>query len=267
MTTSLTVCLLSGVILLSGCAHRAKTKMAHMPSPSPPPQSTLVLEAKAETALLRSSLASERIKSAKQTAKLRLLQEQASARRDREATQTATISRLKTEMDAIRLERDRLRNENSDLRAKTASLPGLLKMVTQIRTLETSLSGMTSSMQTLSGEISHMKQEIKKKNVALAKRMKKKPTRFRRPAQKIDPSKTEVITVERGDSLWRLARQYGTSVKQLKALNKLKRDQIVVGKRLRVPILNPPPEQNLAKQSLAEQDLAEMPSPARIPHP
>ncbi|MEC4673587.1 MAG: LysM peptidoglycan-binding domain-containing protein [Nitrospirota bacterium] len=243
-----------------------------MTKPGPPQQSTLVLEAKAETALLRSSLASERIKSAKQTAKFRSLQEQASARRDREADHTATISRLKTEMDAIRLERDRLRNENSDLRAKTASLPELLKMVTQIRTLETSLSGMTSSVQSLSSEISHMKQEIKKKDLAPIKTVKKPPPRSRRSARKIDPSKTEMITVVRGDSLWRLARQYGTSVKQLKALNSLKRDLIVVGKLLRVPALLPQPKQELAKRDLpkwdlGEQDLAEMPSPARTPHP
>lgn len=254
---SLILCFLSGSMLFGACTHRAKTAMTQMPPPASPAQSTLVLEAKGETARLRSALASERIKSAKQTAILRLAQEQASSLRNREAEHAAIISRLKTEMDAIRAERDRLRNDNADLTAKTASLPELLKMVTQIRTLETSLTGMTSSLQSLSGEISHMKQDIKKNEPAPTQIVKKKPTPSQPSAQGIDSSKTELISVERGDSLWRLARQYGVSIKDLKTLNNLKGDMIVVGQPLQVPILMPKPN----------EEMAGAPSPTKTPNP
>ena len=251
------ICVLGGGLLSGGCAHRVKPTITKMPHSDPPSQNTLVLEAKAEASVLRSNLASERIKSAKQAANLRLLQDQAFSLRDREAEHVATISRLKSELETLRTERDRLKNENSDLRAKTAGLPELLKMVTQIRTLETSLSGMTSSLQSLSGEISHMKQDIKNKDAAPSISVKKNPTRGRPSALRIDPSNTEIISVERGDSLWRLGRQYGVSIKELKALNDLKSDLIVVGQTLKVPILMPE----------SHEDVVEIPSPSKTPNP
>ena len=256
IATFLTFCFLCGSVLLGGCAIRAKTTIPRMNFPDPP-QSTLVLEAKAETAQIRSALASERIKSAKQAASLRLAQEQASSLREREAEHTATISRLKAEIDAIKAERDRLKTDNADLRAKTASLPELLKMVTQIRTLETSLTGMTSSLESLSGEISHMKQDIKKKEAPPPKVAKKNRAPSRPSAQAPDPSNTEVITVERGDSLWRLGRQYDISIKELKKLNNLESDLIVVGQPIRVPVLSTQPNEEMAGMS----------SPQKTPNP
>lgn len=242
--------LLIGILTISGCVNKPPFPYPTMLSNSTGQQDTLIREAKAETASLRSSLASERIKSAKQAAHLRLLEEQTTSLRDREADNTATITRLQSEIDVLRQERDRLRKENSDLRAQTASLPDLLKMVTQLRTVETSLTGMTSSLtgvsssiQNLSGEVSHIKKEIKEQQVATANAKRTRPSRV---PKKIDPSQTEMITVARGDSLWRLARQFGTSIAQLKTLNKLTGDQIIVGQQLRVPRNLPEPQENVA---------------------
>lgn len=46
---------------------------------------------------------------------------------------------------------------------------------------------------------------------------------------------TSTYTVKRGDTLWQLALDHHTSVKELKVLNKLKSDMIYVGEHLRLP--------------------------------
>ncbi|NLC36024.1 MAG: LysM peptidoglycan-binding domain-containing protein, partial [Alcaligenaceae bacterium] len=42
-------------------------------------------------------------------------------------------------------------------------------------------------------------------------------------------------TVKRGDTLYSLARRYGTTVQALRKLNNLKGNKLAIGKRLRVP--------------------------------
>ncbi|WP_188623056.1 C40 family peptidase [Caldalkalibacillus thermarum] len=49
------------------------------------------------------------------------------------------------------------------------------------------------------------------------------------------PVSATSYTVKPGDSLWKIAREYNTSVNQLKALNKLTSDTIYVGQVLKVP--------------------------------
>jgi len=123
--------------------------------------------------------------------------------------------------------------------------------------METSLTGMTSSLQSLSGEISHMKEDIKKKERPPTKTVKKSRIPHRPSTKNGDLTKTELITVERGDSLWRLGRQYAISIKDLKNLNHLTGDQIVVGQQLLVPAHGSPPA----------EERAEMPPPLKTPNP
>ena len=249
--------ILSIAILLSSCAHRNHATLPQVSKMPTPSHNTLVQEAKAETAQLRSALASERIKSAKQTATLRMAQDLASSLQKREEEHMTLIAKLRSEVETIKAERDRLKSENAGLHAQTSSLPELLKMVTQIRTMETSLTGMTSSLQSLSGEISHMKQEIKEQDITPTRTVKKAPSPSRLLTKKIDLSKTELITVQRGDSLWRLSRQFGISIKGLKKLNQLTGDQIVVGQQLLVPSHGSP----------TNEEMVEIPSPPKSPNP
>lgn len=51
-----------------------------------------------------------------------------------------------------------------------------------------------------------------------------------------------VYKVKSGDTLTRIGRQYGVTVKELRAANNLKTDQIKVGQRLKIPVNTPPPE-------------------------
>ena len=47
-------------------------------------------------------------------------------------------------------------------------------------------------------------------------------------------------TVVSGDSLWKLARQYGTSIERIKQVNQMTTDDIFTGKMILVPTTNPP---------------------------
>ena len=50
------------------------------------------------------------------------------------------------------------------------------------------------------------------------------------------PGELMEVRVRRGDSLWEIAREYGTTVDRLRAENRLRSDRIVPGQTLRVPV-------------------------------
>ncbi len=55
-----------------------------------------------------------------------------------------------------------------------------------------------------------------------------------RPGSRVVPS--QVYTVRPGDSLWLIARRFGTTVEALMAANGLRTDRLQVGQRLRIPV-------------------------------
>ncbi|WP_300773592.1 LysM peptidoglycan-binding domain-containing protein, partial [uncultured Acetatifactor sp.] len=57
---------------------------------------------------------------------------------------------------------------------------------------------------------------------------------LRIPAAQSGPSYTE-YTVRPGDSLWQIARRYGTTVEAIKSLNGLTSDLLSIGQVLRIP--------------------------------
>ena len=61
-----------------------------------------------------------------------------------------------------------------------------------------------------------------------------KPTPAQKPAMATAPSVT-VYVVRSGDTLTRIARTYGTSVKAIESANDLNGDRIVVGLKLKIP--------------------------------
>lgn len=225
-------CFSTILLLLHGCTHQPTPTILTTDPAGQPSQSVLILEAKAEADDLRAALAEERIKAAKRAAKVRAAQNHAAALRNREIERLETISNLKnevstlkTERDKLRTKRDALREEVSRLRAKVAGIPQLLKMVTQIRTMETSINGIGTSIETLSRDLAQVKEEMKKRRTVA-----EQPTASDAPIAK----EVESIVVKRGDSLWRLAQRYDTTVANLKALNNLDTDRIIIGQSLKI---------------------------------
>ena len=246
------LCVFVAALVLHGCLQPAKPVVSSGPSPAPPTGTTLMTEALAEAEGLRTAMAAERIKAAKQTATLRTAQRQVSALRNREIEHVATISRLKKELSEARTERDKLQGEVTEFRAQAESVPQLLKMVAHVRILETSLKGMSSSIEALSNETAQLKKQIRRQRAGATPAQESAPSG--QAGRGPDPGDGDFIVVKRGDSLWRLAHRYGTTVAELKTLNDLTRDVILVGQLLKIPS---------PAQSLDEPDPVEV---KRRPH-
>ena len=224
---------LSLALLFHGCLQPPKPVVSAGLPPVPPARTTLITEALAEAEDLRAAMAAERIKAAKQTAALRAAKDQVSALRNREIEHVATITHLEKELSTIRTERDGLEKEVSELRARAENIPQLLEMVAHVRILETSMKGMASSIDALSNETAQLKKQITQQRAAVANTQKSIPSGQAEHGP--HAGHRDVIVVKRGDSLWRLARRYGTTVAELKTLNDLHRDVILVGQRLNIP--------------------------------
>ena len=230
---SFRVCVLVTLLLLHGCLQPPRPVVPASLPPSPPDRTTLMTEALAEADDLRTAMAAERIKAAKQTAKLRTAQNQVSALRNREIEHVATIATLEKELSTVKTERDELQREVAELRAQTADVPQLLEMVTHVRVLETSLEGLVSSIEKLSNETAQLKEQMNKQRTMAGRSQKPGSPGL---TQRTFPAKdTASIVVKRGDSLWRLAHRYDTTVAALKTLNNLESDLILVGQLLEIP--------------------------------
>ena len=226
-------CVVGTALVLHGCLQQPKPVISPSFSPSSPSQAILVTEALAEAEDLRTAMAAERIKAAKQTAKLRTAQNQVSALRNREIEHVATIANLEKELSTVATERNKLQDEVTQLRAQNASVPQLLEMVTQVRILETSLEGIVSSIDALAKETARLKGEVKKQQAMAARAQKSGAPGLAERAAHAEA--TDSIVVKRGDSLWGLAHRHATTVAELKTLNHLESDVIFVGQVLKIP--------------------------------
>lgn len=65
--------------------------------------------------------------------------------------------------------------------------------------------------------------------LARERRQRRKRGRKKRP-----PAGPNIVTVRRGDTLWKLARRYGATPTKLRELNRLKGETIRIGQRLRI---------------------------------
>ncbi len=204
-----------------------------------PPESSntaLIFEAKTEAEELQAALASERIHTAKQAAEVRAARQETSALRDRGAEYIRRIASLKAELDTLKTERDQMRQENAELSGHVAGLPELPQLMQEVRTMKSSLNGMVASLKTLSAEVAQFKQGLGKQQInAIAKAQKPASSKGELKAKTRRLPKT-TISVKRGDSLWRIAQTHGTTVTNLKKINGLKSDRIIVGQQLRIPV-------------------------------
>lgn len=243
---SFRLCAFVTALFLHGCLQQSKPLASPSPPPSPPAQATLITETLAEVETLRTTMAAERIRAAKQTANFRAVQNRASALRNREIEHMKTISTLKKELATVKTERDELQKEVADLRTQAKNLPQLLEMVAHVRILETSLKGMVSSIDALSNETTQLKKQIAQQRAPVVTTQKSIPSG--QAEHELHTEDGDFIVVTRGDSLWRLAHRYGTTVAELKTLNDLDRDLILVGQLLKIPS----PAQSLDKPDPGE---------------
>ncbi len=246
----LTHVLVSSLMALAGCA---TSQPVSPPPTSPLPSShtqSLLEETKVEAEELRSALATERITLAKQQAEVRTVQEALSDMRKREVAMVKELGQVKTEIATLEAERNQVHKENAQLRGKTTAMPQLLQLMTEIRSVQTSLNSLVSDVHLLKTDIATLHTEL---------RNSRKPIQVTRPhTQSLGNTSMRgghLLTVQSGDSLWKISRTYGVSVKQLQELNNLKSDQIFPGQQLRL------------RMKVARQHDPDIPSEVKIPVP
>jgi nucleoid-associated protein YgaU len=200
-------------------------------------------------ATLRADLAAARISAAKKEAELRQLRRQvAELRRATEAKEVELLT--------VRIERDRLLEMRNEAKAKqTESRPtGPAPKATQakLRELESALVALSSEVAEIQKGLVQVRTSAQAKHEApvvaaqtrrrtvlepvadAAGRSSEPP--FQVLASPVDEELQPIwLMIKRGDTLWRIARRYGLTVRALKEANGLDSDLIRIGQSLVIP--------------------------------
>ena len=72
--------------------------------------------------------------------------------------------------------------------------------------------------------------------VSYVERITGRPPQLLQRMASVAPEETVEHQVRRGDSLWTIAREYGTTVDRLRAENRLRSNRILAGQTLKVPV-------------------------------
>jgi len=211
----------------------------------------VVRDAQAEVSTLRQEVAAARIAAAKKEAELPELHRQvAELQRTAEAKQG--------ELAALRADRDRLLQTKSGLEQQVAESPAPYQSLAEVAETKTKLKELEASQAVLTAELAQIKGDLARARgkaggragkPAAARPMPEASTKPAAAAEALTPSDRRPvrIAVERGDSLDLIARLYGVSVADLKAINGLRNDLILVGQELvipRPPSMGPQPGPN-----------------------
>ena len=147
-------------------------------------------------------------------------------------------------------ERDQLRHQNVQLQARSEALPGMRQLVMDIKALQTSVHQLVQKMETLSGEILQVKQDMAIQEHTL-QTVPPKLTKLPKTEPREAPHERATITVEYGDTLWDIARTHDISVEKLKEMNGLVSDSIFEGQQLEVPLSQSRPSERSPQAELA----------------
>jgi len=225
------------LFLTTGCLGPAHSVSQSSTMPLPSQQNTVMREARAESQQLRAELASLKIAMAKQTADLQTAQAAIAVLRQKETHLGSKVQETKDRANAIQQERDQLRRRNAELQARSAAFPDIQQLLGEIRTMHTSFQQVVSTMKTLGADIIQIKEDMRH-NQRTVQEQTAKLTAFNvtthQPTQTVSKS-LKPITIQPGDTLWAISRAYKIPVKQLKKLNGLTSNLLVVGQRLTVP--------------------------------
>lgn len=199
----------------------------------------VVRDAQAELSMLRQEVAAARIAAAKKEAELPELRRQvAELQRTAEAKQG--------ELAALRTDRDRLLQTKTDLEHQVTEPPPSQQSATEVAETQTKLKVLETTQAVLTAELAQMKRDLARGKDKAGGRAGKPaaasamPEASTRPVAAVDalmPSDRRPvrIAVVRGDSLELIAKLYGVSVADLKAINGLRNDLILVGQELVIP--------------------------------
>ena len=246
----------------------------------------VVRDAQAEVSTLRQEVAAARIAAAKKEAELPELHRQvaelqrtaeakqgelAALRADRDRLlqtksgleqQVAELQRTaeakQGELAALRADRDRLLQTKTDVEQQVAESPAPYRSLAEVAETQTKLKELEASQAVLTAELAQIKGDLARARgkaggragkPAAARPMPEASTKPAAAAEALTPSDRRPvrIAVERGDSLDLIARLYGVSVADLKAINGLRNDLILVGQELvipRPPSMGPQPGPN-----------------------
>ena len=246
----------------------------------------VVRDAQAEVSTLRQEVAAARIAAAKKEAELPELHRQvaelqraaeakqgelAALRADRDRLlqtkngleqQVAELQRTaeakQGELAALRADRDRLLQTKTDMEQQVAEPPLVEQSLAEVAETKTKLKELEASQAVLTAELAQIKGDLARARgkaggragkPAAARPMPETSTKPAAAAEALTPSDRRPvrIAVERGDSLDLIARLYGVSVADLKAINGLRNDLILVGQELvipRPPSMGPQPGPN-----------------------
>ena len=246
----------------------------------------VVRDAQAEVSTLRQEVAAARIAAAKKEAELPELHRQvaelqrtaeakqgelAALRADRDRLlqtksgleqQVAELQRTaeakQGELAALRADRDRLLQTKTDVEQQVAESPAPYQSLAEVAETQTKLKELEASQAVLTAELAQIKGDLARARgkaggragkPAAARPMPEASTKPAAAAEALTPSDRRPvrIAVERGDSLDLIARLYGVSVADLKAINGLRNDLILVGQELvipRPPSMGPQPGPN-----------------------
>jgi len=162
------------------------------------------------------------------------------------------------ELAALRADRDRLLQTKTDVEQQVAESPAPYQSLAEVAETQTKLKELEASQAVLTAELAQIKGDLARARgkaggragkPAAARPMPEASTKPAAAAEALTPSDRRPvrIAVERGDSLDLIARLYGVSVADLKAINGLRNDLILVGQELvipRPPSMGPQPGPN-----------------------
>ncbi len=212
----------------------------------------VIRDARAEVATLRADLAAARISAAKKEAELRQLRRQvAELRRATEAKEVELLT--------VRIERDRLLEMRNEAKAKLTELtelrptgPAPKATQAKLRELESALVALSSEVAEIQKGLVQVRTSAQAKHEApvvaaqtrrrtvlepvadAAGRSSEPP--FQVLASPVDEELQPIwLMIKRGDTLWRIARRSGLTVRALKEANGLDSDLIRIGQWLVIP--------------------------------
>ena len=203
----------------------------------PQQQGILVREARAEADSLRSELAAVKIASAKQQAELQSARDGLMVLREREEEVSAHLQQAQADLANAEQDRHQLRRENAELQAQSASTPALEQLAAELQTIQSSVHEMVADMKTLMTEVSYIKQDMRhNRRQGTAKATKLTAYSITTPVEGEESFRGTVI-VQRGDTLWGISQEHGSSVAAIMDLNELSTDLIIEGQTLSIPVV------------------------------
>lgn len=276
-------CLAGAALVISGCAGIQTGVPSGASGEVRAQANTMVRELRMELATLRADLAAARISVAKKEAELQALRRQVDEFRKSETDLRQVVESKQADAAALRGEREQLLKVREELQGQLNELAHAREtgqsagagvadtgLLTQVNSLKMTVDG-------LSSELERIKREYVRAKPARNQPTSSRPTgadtkdtgfdlgesgtgRFRlssestknslAPVRLVDESTIDKhslrVTVQPGESLWLLARRHGVTIDQLKTLNALMSDHLVVGQ----PLLVPAAESSLAQQPL-----------------